>query len=329
MKYLGTIWVLAIVGLFGLLLPFVASAEGFALLTGDDGPFSQVAGASDLPVFLNQVYLLCIGIAVVVSILQIIRGGITWMLTDSVVEKGQAKHLVTIAIMGLLLVLSPVIVFNIINPCILSLSLSGTEECEGSLGGLAPSPVPNPDTDPVPEEGNLLADGEYIKAIEYANTALGDLKANVFVQEKCQGFESTRIPSGDKFLLLCRKEVGFGFFFDFDGDFINDSSIDPKLANTTDRERYIAMEADCNKLRRYGLTMTGLTQDRRDEFSNGDTTFDKPTITDSCDSDGYFDLANDLNRYPLPDPSTPDKIGRVCEYVDTDPLRWCSNAAGR
>lgn len=134
-----------------LFVPLLVSAQdgGFALLTGEDGPFSNAAGASDLPAFLNQIYLLCIGIAVVVSILQIIRGGITWMLTDSVMEKGQAKHLVTIAIMGLLLVLSPVIVFNIINPCILSLSLSGTEECEGSIQELKPG-TPDPvEEDPI------------------------------------------------------------------------------------------------------------------------------------------------------------------------------------
>lgn len=159
--------------LFALSVPFIVSAqEGITLLTGEDGPFSTVVGASDLPAFLNQIYLLCIGIAVVVSILQIIRGGITWMLTDSVMEKGQAKHLVTIAIMGLLLVLSPVIVFNIINPCILSLSLSGTEECEGSIGDLKPGQTPPP----VETPERVESVGEYVRYARLPDNEIGTFK---------------------------------------------------------------------------------------------------------------------------------------------------------
>lgn len=197
---------------------FVSAQEGFALLTGEDGPLSNAAGTSDLPAFLNQIYLLCIGIAVVVSILQIIRGGITWMLTDSVMEKGQAKHLVTIAIMGLLLVLSPVIVFNIINPCILSLSLTGNEECEGSLGGLAPEPLP-PVPDAPPSSGELpcpTGEANYVTRACFGTEVdrdnwlydmrLSGVKETYKPHTKCQKWE-TRI-SGSRTSQVCVWNLG-------------------------------------------------------------------------------------------------------------------------
>lgn len=76
-----------------------------------------------LPIFLNDLYKICIGIAVVIAVLQLIRGGITYMLVDSVTTKEQARHSITAAILGLILVLSPYIVFSIINPKILSLQI--------------------------------------------------------------------------------------------------------------------------------------------------------------------------------------------------------------
>jgi hypothetical protein len=56
-------------------------------------------------------------------VLQLIRGGITYMLVDSVTTKEQARHSITAAILGLILVLSPYIVFSVINPKILSLQV--------------------------------------------------------------------------------------------------------------------------------------------------------------------------------------------------------------
>ncbi len=159
MKYLYRVIPLILIAAAPAIAFGQANAEQMVLLTGEEGPLGSVTSAEGLPAFLNNLYTLIIGAAVILAVLQIIRGGIMWMLTDSFVEKGQARHLVTIAVMGLILVLSPVIVFNIINPCILSLSLRGSTECEGSLGELT---LPGtPDTD---EDSQLgLSDGQLVK----------------------------------------------------------------------------------------------------------------------------------------------------------------------
>ena len=92
-------------------------------------PFLEGAGdASTLPVFLNNLYKICIGLAAVIAVLQIMRAGVMYMGGDSVTEKKEAKNLIGLAIGGLILVLSPVIVFGIINPDILSLKIDGIEK---------------------------------------------------------------------------------------------------------------------------------------------------------------------------------------------------------
>lgn len=161
MRYLTKMLSRAFLALGAFMLPLAASAQNaagdFVLLTEKDGPFGSLATKqADLPMFLNTVYTLVIGIAVVLAVLQIVRGGILWMLTDSFTEKSQARHLITIAVMGLVLVLSPVIVFNIINPCILNLSLTGSSagdtSCQGSLGELPAIAQPPPDPAPDPNQ---------------------------------------------------------------------------------------------------------------------------------------------------------------------------------
>ena len=79
-------------------------------------PLTQIPGIEDvadsgtLPNFLNTIYQLCIGAAAVLAVLQIMRGGMSYMLGDSVTEKKEAKDLIVMSIVGLLLVLSPAIV---------------------------------------------------------------------------------------------------------------------------------------------------------------------------------------------------------------------------
>jgi hypothetical protein len=51
------------------------------------------------------------------------RAGVMYMGGDSITEKKEARDLISMSVIGLILVLSPVIVFSIINPDILSLRL--------------------------------------------------------------------------------------------------------------------------------------------------------------------------------------------------------------
>lgn len=115
MKYL-------ILALVLLSLPALAFAEGFVPLTSVPA-FQNLADAQNLSGFLNGLYKICIGLAAVLAILQLVRAGIMYMGGDSITDKREARNLIMLALFGLLLVLSPVIVFGIINPDILSLRI--------------------------------------------------------------------------------------------------------------------------------------------------------------------------------------------------------------
>lgn len=89
---------------------------------------ADAGNAAKLPDFLNSIYRLAIGIAAVLAVLQIVRAGIMFMGGDSVTERREAKSLIALSIGGLILILSPVVVFSIINPSILSLQIGGLKD---------------------------------------------------------------------------------------------------------------------------------------------------------------------------------------------------------
>ncbi len=102
---------------------FAAAAAEFSTLTNIP-QLTDKATASDMTQFLNGVYKLCIGIAVVIAVLQLIRAGIEYMTAGgSIGSTEHAKHLISTSILGLVLVLSPYLVFSIVNPTILELKL--------------------------------------------------------------------------------------------------------------------------------------------------------------------------------------------------------------
>lgn len=100
-----------------------ALAQAFHPLT----TLPAVADASNtagLTAFLNQLYKICTGAAALLALLQIVRGGVTYMMSDTgVYEKRQARHHIELALLGLVLVLSPALVFGIIDPKILDLNV--------------------------------------------------------------------------------------------------------------------------------------------------------------------------------------------------------------
>lgn len=120
MKYLPFLSLL----LLGLPLVVFGQADpGFVPLTTNAPFLDNVGNADSLSAFLNDIYKVCIGIAATLAVLQIMRAGIMYMGGDSVTEKKEAKNLIAMSIGGLILVLSPVVVFSIINPEILSLEI--------------------------------------------------------------------------------------------------------------------------------------------------------------------------------------------------------------
>ncbi len=100
-------------------------AQGFVPLAEipflTDIPSTQ----SGLPVFFNNLYKYLIGLAAVLAIIQITWSGIEIAMNkDDVSKIMEDKGKIYNAIFGLVLVLSPVLVFSIINPNILNLSLN-------------------------------------------------------------------------------------------------------------------------------------------------------------------------------------------------------------
>jgi hypothetical protein len=83
-----------------------------------------VADSAGIANFLNNLYKYLIGIAAILAVIQIIRGGLEYATQDSVSKHADGKHHIEQAILGLVLVLSPVLVFSLINPSILKLSLN-------------------------------------------------------------------------------------------------------------------------------------------------------------------------------------------------------------
>jgi hypothetical protein len=127
-------------------LPLLAHAQGtdFVPLTSLPG-LKDVATSDSLAPFLSEVYKLCIGLAAVLAVLQLMRAGIMYMGGDSITEKKQARELIMLSIVGLLLVLSPVIVFSIINPDILKLDIhTGNLKSNAGTSGIDTSTSPNP-----------------------------------------------------------------------------------------------------------------------------------------------------------------------------------------
>lgn len=99
-------------------------AEGFVPLAGipnlTEGVAADTAGLAN---FFNNLYKFLIGAAAIIAIVEIILGGLQISSQDSISKQGEGRERIQQAIFGLILVLSPVVVFSIINPSILNLSL--------------------------------------------------------------------------------------------------------------------------------------------------------------------------------------------------------------
>lgn len=112
---------------------FAATSDFVALAPIPGLTQGVVANSSGLASFFNNLYKYLIGLAAVLAVIMIIWGGLEISTKDSVSKKQDGKERITQAILGLVLVLSPVLVFSIINPRILNLSI-----------GLSPLTLPTP-----------------------------------------------------------------------------------------------------------------------------------------------------------------------------------------
>ncbi len=103
----------------------VAHAQGFIPLAPIPGLTEGVtANQAGLANFLNNLYKYLIGLAAVIAVVEIIWGGLLYSTQDVPGSKTNGKEKIQNALLGLVLVLSPVLVFSIINPSILNLSIN-------------------------------------------------------------------------------------------------------------------------------------------------------------------------------------------------------------
>lgn len=119
--------ILIIVGILATTFS-IAHAAGFTALAPIPGLTDNISGSvvdsASLANFLNSLYKYLIGLAAVLAVVEIIWGGIEISTKDSVPIKMKGKERIYNAIGGLILILSPVLVFSIINPSILNLSIN-------------------------------------------------------------------------------------------------------------------------------------------------------------------------------------------------------------
>jgi len=99
-------------------------AQGFVPLAPITGLTDIQPTSAGLAGFFNSLYKFLVGIAAALAVIEIIWGGLEYSTQDSVSKKMDGKKRIYQAILGLILVLSPVIVFSIINPRILNLDLN-------------------------------------------------------------------------------------------------------------------------------------------------------------------------------------------------------------
>lgn len=106
---------------------YLLTAGGFVPLTNFPA-FTNYAASTSLVPFVNSLYTYAIGIAVILAVLEIVWGGFLWMGSDaSITNKEAGRHKIMMAIFGLILVLSPYVIFQFINPAALSMKL-GTSD---------------------------------------------------------------------------------------------------------------------------------------------------------------------------------------------------------
>lgn len=115
----------------------LAQAPDFVPLTTLPGLNTiEAAANSSLPDFFNTLYKLCIGAAATIAIFNIMVAGFKSITQEgSVIEKGKIRDRITNSLLGLLLVLSPAIVFGIIDPRILNLNIGNLDQLKLSNSG--------------------------------------------------------------------------------------------------------------------------------------------------------------------------------------------------
>lgn len=119
-----------------------APSSAFVPLAPIDGLTKEgVVDSKTLSDFLRNLYRFLVGIAATLAVIEIVIGGLQYATQDIPSQKSDGKQRIWNAIFGLILVLSPVLVFSLINPAILDLSIQ-LRELDTKPRVVAPSKIP-------------------------------------------------------------------------------------------------------------------------------------------------------------------------------------------
>jgi hypothetical protein len=121
-----TTFILSALSFFAIASTAYAQAKGFVPLAPiPDLTTGKIAAEAGLASFFNNLYKYLIGLAATLAVIQITWAGIEIAFNKEDVSKiTDNKGKIYNALLGLVLVLAPVLVFTIINPSILNLSLN-------------------------------------------------------------------------------------------------------------------------------------------------------------------------------------------------------------
>ena len=144
--------------------------SGFTALAPIPGLTSGFNGATtinptSLASFFNNLYKFLIGLAAILAVIEIIWGGLEISTKDSVSKQSDGRQRITQAILGLVLVLSPVLVFSIINPSILNLSLNlpALNTASGGAAGNGTATQATPATPATPNTSGCTVTGTVLQ----------------------------------------------------------------------------------------------------------------------------------------------------------------------
>ena len=160
-------------------------------LTDAQSARTALNNGGNFALFFNKLYIYLIGIAVILAVIMIVWGGLEYSTQDSVSKKSDGKSKIYNALFGLVLVLSPVLVFTIINPEILKLNLNipplntkWGSYVAPTTGGVPTTPTDTPNGTPLLPD-NKTGPGSFPKytpcsSATECNTLINTCKASTF-----------------------------------------------------------------------------------------------------------------------------------------------------
>lgn len=120
-----------------LILGFIVSAGGVSAATAPfpnyvlEVPIGSTTSVRDIADYINTIYTFGVGIIGIVATVMIMFGGMKWLLAAGSQSKiGEAKEIMTSAIVGLVLALTSFLILNTINPALVTMSSTAVEIIE-------------------------------------------------------------------------------------------------------------------------------------------------------------------------------------------------------